>query len=144
MNAPLVVGQSITEVVVEDLTRTRIVQYAGASGDFNPLHTDEVFAVQVSGAPSVFAHGMLTMAMAGRAITDLIGPENLLTFGGRFTARVWPGDRLIALLTLTSVEDLPDGQIVRLEVRVQNQQNEDVFVGYASGRNPVDSRFGRD
>ena len=64
-------GQTFEAVVAENLSRTQIVQYAGASGDYNPLHTDEVFATQVAGYPSVFAHGMLTMGMTGRMLTDL-------------------------------------------------------------------------
>ena len=53
------VGEEREEVVVESLTRTQIVQYAGASGDFNPMHHDEKFATEAAGYPSVFAHGML-------------------------------------------------------------------------------------
>ena len=58
---------------MEDLKRTQIVQYAGASGDYNPLHTDEIFTKEVAGYPSVFAHGMLTMGMTGRLLTDTVG-----------------------------------------------------------------------
>ena len=54
-------GDTYDEVVVDNLTRTQIVMYAGASGDYNPLHTDEVWATKVAGYPTVFAHGMLTM-----------------------------------------------------------------------------------
>ena len=62
----LKVGDTHKERLVEDLKRTQIVQYAGASGDYNPLHTDEVFTTKVAGYPSVFAHGMLTMGMTAR------------------------------------------------------------------------------
>ena len=61
----LKVGDTYTQRLVEDLKRTQIVQYAGASGDYNPLHTDEIYTTQVAGYPSVFAHGMLTMGMTG-------------------------------------------------------------------------------
>src|SRR6202044_981920 len=90
----LKVGDTHSERVVDNLTRTQIVQYAGASGDYNPLHTDEVFATEVAGYPSVFAHGMLTMGMTGRMLTDYVGDGRLIQFGGRFTSQVWPGDTL--------------------------------------------------
>src|SRR5947209_4806600 len=101
----LEVGASRTVVLVEDLTRTRIVQYAGASGDYNPLHTDETFAREVAQAPGVFAHGMLTMGMAARAVTDWVGEHRLTGIGVRFTAQVWPGDTLTATVTVTEVTD---------------------------------------
>ena len=84
----LTVGQTFETVVVEDLKRTQIVQYAGASGDYNPLHTDEVYTTKIAGYPSVFSHGMLTMGLTGQAVTALAGTENLLRFGVRFTAQV--------------------------------------------------------
>ena len=57
----LKVGDTHSERVCENLTRTQIVMYAGASGDYNPLHSDEVYVTQVAGYPTVFAHGMLSM-----------------------------------------------------------------------------------
>jgi acyl dehydratase len=71
--ASLSVGDVREAVLVENLTRTQIVQYAGAAGDFNPIHHDEVFATKAAGYPSVFAHGMLTMGLTGRADCSPIG-----------------------------------------------------------------------
>ena len=59
----LKVGDTHEEQVVDNLTRTQIVQYAGASGDYNPIHSDEVYSTKVAGYPSVFAHGMLSMGI---------------------------------------------------------------------------------
>jgi acyl dehydratase len=128
--AALEPGSVHETVVVRELRRTQIVQYAGASGDYNPLHTDEVFATQVAGYPAVFAHGMLTMGMTGRAVTDLVGDDRLLSFGGRFTAQVWPGDTLTARLTVTSVDD----GVVELSISTVNQDSREVFVGRATAR----------
>src|SRR4029077_11880872 len=101
----LAVGQVFETVVVEDLKRTQVVQYAGASGDYNPLHTDEIYATKIAGYPSVFAHGMLTMGLTGQAIAGLAGTESLVRFGVRFTAQVWPGD---TLTVRTSVERITE------------------------------------
>jgi acyl dehydratase len=101
----LVVGQTFETLVVEDLKRARIVQYAGASGDYNPLHTDEIYATKIAGYPSVFAHGMLTMGLTGQAVAGLVGAERLLRFGVRFTAQVWPGDSLTVRATVDRVDD---------------------------------------
>src|ERR1700691_3470068 len=103
------VGLSHRAVVVENLTRTQIVQYAGASGDYTPLHTDEVFATQVAGYPSVFAHGMLTMGLTGKMLTDYVGDGRLTKFGVRFTNQVWPGDSLDVTSTVAAIHE-SDGQ----------------------------------
>src|SRR5881398_1879615 len=99
------VGDTHETVVVDHLKRTQIVQYAGASGDYNPLHTDEVFATKVAGYPTVFAHGMLTMGMTGTLLTDTVGDGRLTRFGGRFTSQVWPGDTLKAVATVEDVRE---------------------------------------
>lgn len=80
-------------VVAADLSPTRIVMYAGVAGDFHPLHHDDVYARR-EGYPSVFVPGMLTMAMTGRAVTDVVGPLRLRSFGGRLTGQVWPHSTL--------------------------------------------------
>ena len=81
----LKVGDTYQETVVDNLTRTQLVQYAGASGDYNPIHTDEMYTTQVAGYPSVFAHGMLSMGMTGKMLTNYVGDGRLATFGVRFS-----------------------------------------------------------
>jgi acyl dehydratase len=130
----LEVGQTFSATVAEDLKRTQIVQYAGASGDYNPLHTDEVFATAAAGYPSVFAHGMLTMGMTGRMVTDLVGDGRLRTFGGRFTSQVFPGDDLTTTATVDAIRDEAGEQLVELSLRTVNQSGAEVFSGYATAR----------
>jgi acyl dehydratase len=112
----LTAGQAFETTVVADLKRTQIVQYAGASGDFNPLHTDEIYATKIGGYPSVFAHGMLTMGLTGQAIAALAGPDQLLQFGVRFTAQVWPGDTLTARASVERIEDRGDEPVAQFTV----------------------------
>src|SRR5450759_3636678 len=119
----LEVGQTFSAVVVEDLKRTQIVQYAGASGDYNPLHTDEVFATKVAGYPGVCAHGMLTMGMTGRMVTDLVGDGRLKSFGGRFLAQVWPGDDLTTTTSVDAIRDEAGEPVVELSLRTVNQDD---------------------
>lgn len=81
--------------------RSDLVRYAGASGDFNIIHWNERFATSV-GLPNVISHGMLTMALAGRVVTDWIGdPGALLEYGVRFTRPVVvPDDEVGATVTV--------------------------------------------
>lgn len=123
-------GDTYTECLVEDLSRTQIVMYAGASGDYNPVHTDEKFTKEIAGYPSVFAHGMLTMGMTGRMLTNYVGDGRLTKYGVRFTSQVWPGDTLNSTAT---VVDVTEG-IVNLSVETTNQDGTLVLSGYAAAR----------
>ena len=124
------VGDTHTERLVEDLKRTQIVMYAGASGDYNPVHTDEVFTKEVAGYPSVFAHGMLTMGMTGKMLTNYVGDGRLTEYGVRFTSQVFPGDTLDATATVSAVAD----GIVELEITTVNQKGVEVLKGSAKAR----------
>jgi len=130
----LKVGDTHEEKVVENLTRTQIVQYAGASGDYNPIHTDEVYTTQVAGYPSVFAHGMLSMGMTGMMLTNYVGDGRLTKFGVRFTRQVWPGDSLTAKATVDAVREEGGQHYVDLTVSTVNQDGTEVVSGYATAR----------
>ena len=124
------VGDTHSERLVEDLKRTQIVMYAGASGDYNPVHTDEVFTTKAAGYPSVFAHGMLTMGMTGKMLTNYVGDGRLTEYGVRFTNQVFPGDTLDATATVTGV----DNGVVALDVSTVNQNGVEVLKGGAKAR----------
>ena len=130
----LAVGDRHEAVVVDDLTRTQLVQYAGASGDYNPLHTDEVFATKVAGYPTVFAHGMLSMAMTGRMLTDWVGDGRLTKFGVRFVKQVWPGDTLTAAATVDAIRESDGVPVADLTVATTNQDGDAVITGTATAR----------
>jgi len=128
------VGDTYSERLVEDLKRTQIVQYAGASGDYNPLHTDEVFTTEVAGYPSVFAHGMLTMGMTGKLLTNYVGDGRLTKYGVRFTSQVWPGDTLDSTATVEAIREEDGEQLVDLSVQTVNQEGRVVLSGTATAR----------
>ena len=130
----LKVGDVHTARLVDDLSRTQIVQYAGASGDYNPLHTDEIFTTKVAGYPSVFAHGMLTMGMTGKMLTDYVGDTRLTKYGVRFTSQVWPGDTLDSKATVKAISERDGKTFVELDVATTNQNGVEVLSGYAEAR----------
>jgi acyl dehydratase len=100
------------------VTRATLVQYAGASGDFNPIHWNEKFALEV-GLPDVIAHGMFTMAEAARVVTDWVGdPGAVVEYGVRFTKPVVvPNDGVGATVEVTGkVAALLEDNRVRVDL----------------------------
>ncbi len=130
----LSVGDSYSELIVDDLSRTQIVQYAGASGDYNPVHSDEKFVTEVAGYPTVFAHGMLTMGMTGRMLTNDGGDGRLTYYGVRFVNQVWPGDTLTARAEVTAIREEDGQQLIDLEIVTSNQDERPVLTGNATAR----------
>ncbi|MCX5110076.1 MaoC family dehydratase [Streptomyces sp. NBC_00378] len=105
------------------VTRATLVQYAGASGDFNPIHWNEKFAREV-GLPDVIAHGMFTMAEAIRVVTDWVGdPGAVVEYGVRFTKPVVvPNDEDGALIEVSAkVAALLDDKQVRVDLTAMNE-----------------------
>ena len=113
------VGQALPDKMIR-LGRDTLVRYAGASGDFNPLHWNERHA-KAAGLPNVIAHGMLTMASAGRAVTDWVNdPGAVLEYGVRFSKPVVVADtdEGVELRIAGVVEEKLDGRRVAVGLTV--------------------------
>ena len=106
--------------IEHELTRTDLVMYAGASGDFNPMHHDEL-AAQAAGLPSVFGHGMFSAGLLATAITNYVGIGNLTSYRMRFTKQTWPGE---VLSTSVAVTEKRAGNEIVLECSLVNQNGE--------------------
>jgi acyl dehydratase len=103
----------LEEYVYGPITRDDIKRYALASGDDNPIHQDEAYA-RASGAPTVFAMGMLPAGYLAHAVSDWFGgPQHLRRYKVRFTTRVWPGDEIVCRGKIRSV----DGRNVTAEIK---------------------------
>jgi len=85
------VGHKMPVYTSAPITRTHLVRYAGASGDFNPLHHDQTF-IKMIGMKNVIAHGMLIMGIAGEAVTSWIENKYLRKFNARFLSMTEPAD----------------------------------------------------
>lgn len=97
------------------INRKLLVAYANASGDQNPIHQDEAFAKSV-GLPDVIAHGMLTMALAGKYLSDISGSQNILEFSAKFIKPVVvPAGKDVSLIISGKVTDVVDG-IAKIEL----------------------------
>ena len=113
------------------LTRTDLVKYAGASGDFNPMHHDEV-AAQAAGQPSVFGHGMFSMGLLGTALTDFVGVGNVTRYQVRFARQTWPDEVLSSKIVVTGKREDGGKKLVDLSVTLSNGDGEDKLVGEAT------------
>jgi acyl dehydratase len=114
-----------------ELTRTDLVRYAGASGDYNPMHHDEVKA-QAAGMPSVFGHGMFSAGFLASALTDFVGEGTLTRYAVRFTKQAWPGDVLQTKIAIMGV----NGEAVDLSCELVTDKGVVVIAGEASAQLP--------
>ena len=118
-------------VISHKLTRTDLVRYAGASGDFNPMHHDEV-AAQAAGQPSVFGHGMFSMGLLGTAVTDYVGVGNVTRYQVRFARQTWPDEVLSSKIVVMGKREEDGEQLIDLAVTLSNGDGEDKLVGEAT------------
>lgn len=120
------VGDAIPALVKLPVTHLQLVRYAGASGDFNPLHTDHKVGEEI-GTGGIIAHGMLIMGFVGQLLSDYVGPGALRKFGVRFKGMTRLNDEITCTGTITEKYEA-DGE-GRIAGKVQAvDQNGDVKV----------------
>ena len=119
-------GDQLQSLEKEPVTRLQLVKYAGASGDFNPIHWDPERAREM-GLDGVIAHGMLSMGFLGQYAAGVAGPQNVRRLRVRFAAMVRPGDVLTCKGVVRSVEN---GRAV-LDIWAENEAGEKVTTGEA-------------
>jgi len=121
-------GDEAPPVSVSNIARTHIVKYAGASGDFNPIHHDELYAIR-AGQDRIFAMGMLSAGFLSHMVTDWVGDSNLRKFKVRFSTLVWPGDTLTCRGKIRKKFSEDGENYIQAEVYAENQNGEKVVTG---------------
>lgn len=125
------VGDTAEPRTFGPISRTDIVRYAGASGDFNPIHHDETFA-KAAGFPTVFSIGMFQAALLATYATDWLGAAEIRRFTVRFSEQVWPGDELTCNGTVTAVEPADQRTQVEVELTCTRQTGGAAITGSAA------------
>jgi len=120
------VGDPMPTLVKEPVSKVQLVRYAGASGDFNPLHTDPEIGKAV-GIGGQIAHGMLIMGFVGQAITNWVPKKCLKSFFIRFAGMTRPDD--VITVTGKVVDKREDSGRIRCEVAARNQKDELIVAG---------------
>ncbi|RID87023.1 dehydratase [Peribacillus asahii] len=120
----LEVGETLVDIQLEPVSRLALIKYAGASGDYNPIHTIDEEA-KATGLPGVIAHGMWTMGNLSKLFTSYYEEGFIETFSIRFKGMVFLHD--VIRLQATLAEKSP--QALRFQVRAVNQRGEDVIAG---------------
>ena len=124
------IGTELLPLVKGPITREDLKRYAAASGDPNPMHTDEEFA-RNAGYPGVFAHGMLSMGYLGEFLVQAGGVGSIRRFRARFAKLTWPGDVVTCRGRVTAVRDEGAARLVDCDIWIENQEGERKLVGAA-------------
>ena len=125
------IGTEMPTLVKGPIEQIQLTRYAGASGDFNPIHQDAAFA-RAAGMGDVFGHGMLSMGLAARVVKDWFGPEAIRRLQVRFSKQVWPGDVLTCTAVVTGKREENGEHLVDLELKVANQDGVESVSGAAT------------
>jgi acyl dehydratase len=124
------VGDELPPLVKGPVTREHLNAYAAASGDPNPMHTDEEFA-RAAGYPGVFAHGMLSMGWLGHFLVRAAGPASVRRFRTRFVKLTWPGETITCRGRVAALHDEGTERLVYCDIWTENQEGERKLSGSA-------------
>jgi acyl dehydratase len=125
------VGQALPDLVKGPIQQIQLTRYAGASGDFNPIHQDDEFA-KAAGMGGVFAHGMLTMGFVAQCVTDWAGAGAVKKIGVRFAGLVRLKDVITCKGRVLAKSAKGGVHLVELELSAENQKGEKVVIGKAT------------
>jgi acyl dehydratase len=125
------VGDEIPPLVKGPIQQIQLTRYAGASGDFNPIHQDHQFA-KTAGMGDVFAHGMLTMGFVAQSVTDWGGAGIVRKLGVRFGGLVRLNDTVTCRGQILSKESKDGVHTVELDLWAENQRSEKIVTGKAT------------
>jgi acyl dehydratase len=132
VNAPahrrLQAGDELPPLALPPISRLQLALYCGGSGDHNPIHVDSDFAKE-AGMNDVFAHGMLSMGFMGRLVTAIAPQSRVKSFGVRFVAITWIGDRITVSGRVAGVD--ADRGEATLELTCTNQAGQTTLQGTA-------------
>ncbi|HLI54956.1 MAG TPA: MaoC/PaaZ C-terminal domain-containing protein [Acidimicrobiales bacterium] len=118
-------------VLDHTLSRNDLVQYAGASGDFNPMHTDEV-AAREAGMQSVFGHGMFSAGLLATALTNWSGVGSLVRYNVRFVKQTWPGERLSTRIRVERKRVEGGRHLIDVSCSLANEEGQEKVSGEAT------------
>ncbi len=122
------IGQELEPRTLPPVTRLKLIKYAGASGDYNPIHTIDQGATD-AGLPGVIQHGMLTMAELGRLFSPYLGQGMIQHVEARFSGMVFLDDALTIGGTVTGIDETEHGRAYKFDVFSKNQKGQNVATG---------------
>lgn len=125
------VGEELPPLTKAPLDRVQLARYAGASGDYNPVHVDEL-AARAAGMPSVYAPGMLVMGLLGQLLTDWARGAQVRRYGVKFVKIVWPGDSVVCKGRVTDRWGEAGRYYAEMDLWAENQKGELVLKGQAA------------
>jgi acyl dehydratase len=125
------VGYQIPPLVKDPITETQLVMYAGASGDFNPIHTVHAFG-EKAGFGGVIGHGMLSMGFAGQFMTNWVGVKALKKLAVQFRAVTKPKDVITVSGTVIKKYTKDGQKLVDCELLATNQKGDKIIIGTAT------------